>query len=196
MAGILAAASFSAMTGLADGWPLNSTTTLQWSWTNTPTLLTAVDAELLLLRTTDCQPSFLAMDCRTTPWPMVQSRPCWPPVPMHTLKFFAATVAPPALAPLPLVLLLLLLLPLLPLLLQPATRAMMASAAIAPGVLYLRQCLSRMVVPSIELSRPAGAGYWLAGGVDATASAAGSSPPGRFPAFFAGGGGAGVGGPT
>src|SRR6202000_2338360 len=127
MAGVLAAASFSAMTGLADGWPLNSTTTLQWSWTNTPTLLTALDAELLLLRTTDCQPSFFAMDCRTTPWPMVQSRPCWPPVPMHTLKFFAATVAPPAFAPLPL---LALLLPLL----QPATRAMMAAAAIAPTV--------------------------------------------------------------
>src|ERR1700744_1106397 len=147
MAGILAAASFSAMTGLADGWPLNSTTTLQWSWTNTPTLLTAVDAELLLLRTTDCQPSFLAMDCRTTPWPMVQSRPCWPPVPMHTLRFFGAAVAPPALAPLPLVLLLLLL-PLLPLLLQPAARAMMASAAIAPGGLHRRQCLFRKGGPA------------------------------------------------
>jgi hypothetical protein len=60
---------------------------------------------------------------------------------MHTLKFFAATVAPPAFAPLPL--LALLLLPLL----QPATRAMMADAAIAPTVLYLRQGLSRMVVP-------------------------------------------------
>src|ERR1700761_1565602 len=94
MVGILAAASLRAMTGLELGWPLNSTTRLHLSWMNTPTLLTAVDAELLLLRMTDCQPSFWAMDCSTWPWPIVQSRPCWPPVPMHTLKFFAETAAP------------------------------------------------------------------------------------------------------
>ncbi|MFY9931147.1 MAG: hypothetical protein WAK82_24420 [Streptosporangiaceae bacterium] len=56
------------------------------------------------------------------------------------MKFFAATVALPAFAPLPLLALLLLLL-------QPATRAMMADAATAPTVLYLSQGLSRMVVP-------------------------------------------------
>jgi hypothetical protein len=82
---------------------------------------------------------------------------------MHTLKFFEAAAA---LAVLPPELLLELLLELL----HPAANTMTASAPTAPNVLYFGHGLYRMVVLSIELHCPRGAGYRLAGGVVFTAS--------------------------
>src|ERR1700729_3111267 len=85
------------MTGFEEGWPLNSTRALHLSRTNVRTFASAVVAELLLLRMTDCQPSFLAIDCKSWPWPVSQLSVC-PPVPMQTLKELACAPLTVALA--------------------------------------------------------------------------------------------------
>ena len=99
MTGILAAANFAAMTGSVDSGEGPSMTALHLSSTKISALLSDVEGECWLLRTTDAQPSWWAMSWSTVPCPVCHGVPGVPAVPMQTLKVLVAALAAVSVVP-------------------------------------------------------------------------------------------------